>query len=187
MTSASPLDQRLATTGQAHLLRHAEALGTVAASSLAVGQVPFRPDDRWIGLAGAGSPGVGQLSLVAWLADPPTTGRPLAGMVVDEWQETLPAPEALTGVALNVDRPGARAPQAVLLAVAPDGRAAWDLATLEATLLETLELAKLRAVDPATLGEVGQYLPALLFANNAAGDAVSTDFARAAAAPTPGA
>ena len=44
-------------------------------------------------------------------------------------------------------------------------------------LVETLDLAKLRAVDTEALGERGQYLPALYFAFNAKDDAVSTDFA----------
>ena len=43
-------------------------------------------------------------------------------------------------------------------------------------LLETLELARMRAVDPEVLGESGHWLPALHFAFNVDGDAVSTDF-----------
>ena len=48
-------------------------------------------------------------------------------------------------------RPIAQAPHSILLAVPPDTRARWDLPALEAVLQETLELAKLRAVDPAAL------------------------------------
>jgi hypothetical protein len=44
-------------------------------------------------------------------------------------------------------------------------------------LVETLDLAKLRAVDPSRLGAAAQYLPALYVPFNAADDAVSTDFA----------
>jgi hypothetical protein len=43
-------------------------------------------------------------------------------------------------------------------------------------LLETIDLAKLRAVDAEALNEIGHYLPALYFAFNASGDTVSTDF-----------
>ena len=160
------------------MLHYAEACGTAAATELLVGQLPFVASERWVGLPSTGTwTGANRLSLVAWLAAPLAAGQPLAGLLVDEWQERLPATEELAGVALNVERPGARAPQAILLAVAPDGRAAWDLPTLEATVLETLELAKLRAVDPTALGELGHYLPALYFASNAGGDTVSTDFA----------
>jgi hypothetical protein len=44
-------------------------------------------------------------------------------------------------------------------------------------LEETLDLAKLRAVDTETLGEAAQYLPALYLAFNARDHAVSMDFA----------
>ena len=54
---------------------------------------------------------------------------------------------------------------------------------LEATVLETLELAKLRAVDPEALRgnqTLAYLLPALYFALNLSDDTVSTDFYRAA-------
>jgi hypothetical protein len=43
-------------------------------------------------------------------------------------------------------------------------------------LLETLDLARLRAVDPDALDEIGHYLPALYFACNTEGHTVSADF-----------
>ena len=72
----------------------------------------------------------------------------------------------------------ARAPQAILLAVAPDVGQPWNLDTLEAVLLDTLELARLRLVDPDAMTELDQFLPALYFGVNAANDAVSTRFVR---------
>jgi len=47
---------------------------------------------------------------------------------------------------------------------------------LQQVLLETLDLARIRAVDPEALDEVGHYLPALYFAFNSVGDTVSTEF-----------
>ncbi len=79
-------------------------------------------------------------------------------------------------------RPGARPPQAVLLAVAPPGPPRWELETLEKTLLETLELAQLRALDPQALGGdavLQRALPALYVSANLAGEELSTDFSRA--------
>ena len=108
--------------------------------------------------------------------------QPLAGLVLDEWVETVPAAEVTTGVSFNYDAPGARPPQAVLLAVAPPGAERWDVETLEQILLETLELAQLRAVDPQALGGdalLQRALPALYVSGNVAGEALSTDFARA--------
>jgi len=43
--------------------------------------------------------------------------------------------------------------------------------------METLDLAKLRAVDTSALGAAAQHLPGLYLAFNTADHAVSTDFA----------
>jgi hypothetical protein len=54
--------------------------------------------------------------------------------------------------------------------------------SLEQTLLETLELARLRALDPQALGEdilLQRVLPALYISTNVAGETLSTDFRRA--------
>jgi hypothetical protein len=70
--------------------------------------------------------------------------------------------------------------------VLPRGEPRWGLAVLEATLLETLELAKLRAVAPehiAPATDLEQVLPALYFGLNLANDTVSTDFRRARPLP----
>ncbi len=98
------------------------------------------------------------------LPRPFQTTAPLSGLLLDEWVEVVPDDEVTTGVAFNYEAPGARAPQSVLLAVAPPGTARWEVETLEATLLETLELAKLRAVDPQALRDdplLHRALPAL--------------------------
>jgi hypothetical protein len=47
-------------------------------------------------------------------------------------------------------------------------------------LLETLDLARLRAVDAEALDPTGHYLPALYLAFNASNDTVSTDLAQLA-------
>ena len=67
------------------------------------------------------------------------------------------------------------APQAILLAVPPVVGEPWTLGTLNQVLLETLDLAHLRAVPPGALGAVRQYLPATVLAFNATRDAVSTN------------
>jgi hypothetical protein len=52
----------------------------------------------------------------------------------------------------------------------------WKVWSLQQVLLETLDLARIRAVAPDILDEIGHYLSALYFAYNTAGDTVSTDF-----------
>jgi hypothetical protein len=131
-----------------------------------VGQLPRRAGDRWTALPfadGARPPG-GVVQIVAQRAGAPRLNGPVAGLFVDEWVEVIPSDSEVTGVALRFDEPGARAPQAVLLALGAADRGGWDLASLEALLLDTLELAKLRAIDPQVLTQVGQFLPATMLA-----------------------
>jgi hypothetical protein len=60
--------------------------------------------------------------------------------------------------------------------VPPTNAERWDSASLVSTLLETLDLAKARAVDGELLGRLAQLAPAVYLAADAAGDTVSTDF-----------
>jgi hypothetical protein len=157
--------------------RYAETIGAAAPAELTVGQLPAEAGARWVALPPA--PGAelphGRVSLVV-CGPAPNLGAPLAGLVIDEWSEAVPSASETTGVTFHYDEPGARAPQAILLAVAPDVTHAWDLAALEAVLLDALELARLRAVDAEAMAELDHYLPALYFAANAAGDTIATDF-----------
>ena len=91
---------------------------------------------------------------------------PLAGLMIDEWNEVLPATQQITGVAFQYTDPVARPPQSILLAVKPDAFPEWTMEAVEGSVLEALELAKIRAVDPDSLGALGHYLPALYFAYN---------------------
>jgi hypothetical protein len=73
-----------------------------------------------------------------------------------------------------------------VLGVQPGTHAQWTLTNVEGTLLEAIELAHMRAVDPDTLAAVGHFLPALFFAVNFATptpDTVSTDLTLAAPPP----
>ena len=74
---------------------------------------------------------------------------------------TAPVDERLTSaVAMNAAAPSARAPQAMLLAISPDGQR-WTSDTVLATLRETLDLAKIRAVTLERTNGVARVLPAL--------------------------
>jgi hypothetical protein len=161
---------------------YADALGGSDALDLSVGQLPFQAGDRWIGLPiDDNHPAeANRVSLVASLPESFDAFAPVAGLVVDEWVETLPSSTETTGLAFHFDQPDARAPNAVLIAVPPDRRKPWDLGTLEKILLETLDLVKIRAVDTHALTDLGQFLPALFFTFNPDHRTVSTDFTRAA-------
>ncbi|WP_046584959.1 hypothetical protein [Streptomyces mangrovisoli] len=75
--------------------------------------------------------------------------------------EGPPQQSELTGVAFHYDRPDAKAPHSVLIAVPPDTDRGWTSDGLVQVLRETLESAKLRAVDIADLPGMNQLLPAI--------------------------
>jgi hypothetical protein len=160
-------------------LQYAEALSTGERLKLTIAQLPYSASDRWVGSplkAGQQLPG-GKLSLVVQSAAPLDVRQPLVGLLIDEWVEVVPSPTETTGIALQYDQPNAAPPQTILLAVPPEIEAPWTIWSLQQVLLETLDLARIRAVDPDALGEVGHFLPALYLACNTINDgAVSTDF-----------
>lgn len=162
----------------ADVLGYAEAIDSGEKLSLAIAQLPYESDDRWVGLpfeGGRGLPG-GKLSLAVHSALSVDVRQPLTGLLIDEWVEVVPSTTETTGIALQYDQPNAAPPQTILIAVPPELDVPWTVWSLQQVLLETLDLARIRAVDPDALDEVGHYLPASYFACNAAGHTVSTDF-----------
>jgi hypothetical protein len=132
--------------------------------------------DRWIALApqaGDGPQPSGRVAVEARLSDTFDPARWMCGLMVDEWVERVPDPVQTTGVAFHYEEPGSRAPQALLVAVCPDKRLAWDDDLVLATLNETLDMAKIRTVDLEGLSDLGQIIPALWFAFNPDGQTVS--------------
>jgi hypothetical protein len=161
-------------------LSYAEALGNGERLNFTIAQLPYDPNDRWVSLplkAGQSLPG-GKLSLAVQSAAPVDVHQPLAGLLIDEWVEVVPNATETTGIALQYDQPNSAPPQTILVAVPPEVDVPWTVWSMQQVLLETLDLARIRAVDPDALDEVGHYLPALYFACNTAGHTVSTDFTR---------
>ena len=162
-------------------LLYAEAVGSPERLRLQVAQLPHKAGDRWAALDGTIEGG--RLSFVAQAREPLGPGRPLAGLLVDEWTEVVPEAAQMTGLSFHFDQPSSRAPQAILLAVPPTEERLWSLSALEAVVLETLDLARLRLVDPEALARpglagaaprLGHYLPATYVAR-APADTVTTD------------
>lgn len=133
-----------------------------------LGQLPFDPQARWIGLElSSASPRDGRT--VSLLVHPAIGYRPTGaqlGLMVDEFVEVIPSAEEVTGVAFQQDRPASEPPQAVLLVVPPEVRGAWQWSDLAAAVNETLDLAKTRAVEPASISGTpyAQFLPAVIAA-----------------------
>jgi hypothetical protein len=157
--------------------RTAAAALVPAAGPLATLQLPAVPGEAWAGAAFGGAKPAGPRAQVTLVNGPILdVTAALAGLVVDDWTETVPDDTATTGLAYHYQSPLSEPPQAVLLAVPADPSVAtWTTDALEHTLSETLALAKLRTVDWDALTTTGQVLPAFYIANNQGGQTVSTD------------
>jgi len=167
----------------ADALTYGEALGGRDTMRLEVAQLPARPGDRWVALPFEGKPPAGRVSFAASLPlGAPGVGQAFGGLLIEEWAEIVPSAEETTAVAFHFDAPGASAPQAIILAV-PPREEDWTLATLEATILETLELAQLRMVDLDALKGAGHFLPAIQPALNLRGATVATNLKGGAGCP----
>ena len=96
--------------------------------------------------------------------------RRVALGLVDTFSETIPSSEHTTSVAFHFDAPGARAPQAILVAVPPAVDVPLDTATLVAIVAETRDAAHARMATPEEIDALAAALPlTMLPANSPAG------------------
>jgi hypothetical protein len=158
------------------LLTHAEAAGADVVADLAVAQLPHRPGAHWCELpVGAeGPPPAGTVGVVAHAPAGLDPAQPVAGLFVDAWAEVIPAVEHTAGVAFHYDAPGARPPQAILLAVHPDLEPdRWNLQYLLETVQETITLARVRTITLRELDGMAGLIPALYLPGNYTRDVAS--------------
>ena len=101
------------------------------------------------------------------------------GLLLDEWVETIPEDSVTTGVTFHYDRPDSEPPQAMLLAVPPAPGVPWRWDDLVQTLHDTLELARLRAVEPDQVATTpyGGFLPATVMSATVRGVSISANLA----------
>jgi hypothetical protein len=74
--------------------------------------------------------------------------EPIAGLLLDDWTETIPTTDTTTALGFHYDRPDSEPPNVMLLALAPDPKTGWHFDDLTDTLLDTLALTRLRALGP---------------------------------------
>ena len=148
----------------AGLMMHTEAAGADVSAELGVVQLPHRPGAPWLArpFGESGIPPHGSVGIVIHSWAPLDASRAFAGLLVDAWSETIPADTETTAVTFHYDAPGARAPQAVLLAVHPaQAPRRWSFDVLLDTVNEAVDLAQLRTLSSAELAPMGSFLPAL--------------------------
>jgi len=141
--------------------------------------LPFVPGQGWLGLdLPPGPPPTGDRLLYTahFPADPTTTQ---CGLLLDEWSELIPGPTVETGLTLNYDRPSSEAPQAMLLVTPTQFRGAWQWEDLVDALNETLDLAKLRGIEPSDVDTLpyAWFLPATVMATQARQLTIAADLA----------
>jgi hypothetical protein len=154
--------------------------GAVLPEDLRLAQLPHAPGQRWAALPR--EPGTAVTAELALALHAPGTldpSRPLAGLLCDEWTETIPDAEEVTGLTFHYDAPGARAPNAVLLAVPGQPEATtWSFAEVLDAVREAAALAKLRLVGPRQLAALGILLPTTYLPENSLRDVPSVDMVK---------
>ncbi len=96
------------------------------------------------------------------------TGETFAVGRLDRFAESIPGAEQTSTGAFGFDAPGARAPQAILLAAPPDLSKPLDAATLVTIAAETRLLARARMAMPSDLDEISGAAPLPLLPTNGA-------------------
>ena len=154
---------------------------------LDVAQLPFSPTEQWIGLPFSGDPpSPGRLSLLLFSPGTalPSAGDSWQGIVVQDFVEVIPNATEETGLAFHYDNPGAEAPQAILVVPPTTTGASWQQNDVWATLSETFDLAKIRAVDLEIVPRIGQFLPAVFMPHNELNATISTNWTPQVRVPT---
>jgi hypothetical protein len=126
-------------------------------------------NDYWLGLEYPDDyePDNDKLSLVLLNTDylhTETEKSKCCGLLIDEWIEIIPEREETTGITFNFDQPDAEPPQSMLLAVPPVETGKWKWDDLVYTILDTMDLYKIRLVEPDHIDKsvFTQVLPTVL-------------------------
>jgi len=86
----------------------------------------------------------------------------VSGIVLDSWDEIIPFPTVDTAYAYQYTKPNALPPQTLLLLNVPDASYKGDVDTyIHESILDTLDLAKIRTVDLEAMKWLGTFLPAI--------------------------
>jgi hypothetical protein len=102
-----------------------------------------------------------------------TSGETICGVIADEWVEIVPDPTAATSIAYQAQAPANRAPQAILLGLAPEVASGWTVDAVANIALDAVDLAAVRCVDAEHAAWTGRMLPAVLLPDGDAADVVA--------------
>jgi hypothetical protein len=145
-------------------------------------QIPYRDKDSWLGVEFP--PGFSidhdTISLVLHAPQGFNAAAAQTGLMLDQWIETIPNEEEITGITFNFNNPNSVPQQTVLLAVTPEVTGHWTWDHLVDGILDTYARARLRAVEPDqidALGLVTTFLPAVISEFSTSKTHISLDYA----------
>lgn len=138
-------------------LNHEEIKAVLALPENATTDELARPE------AGRNYP-AGGCSIVIYLPEvgiPQHTQR-ISGLVIDQFSEHIPDKQVDSGISFQYDAPNNEAPQALLLALPEEEQEGnnWTELEVAAIVRDTIDLAKVRMVDPDAIQDFGYLLPA---------------------------
>jgi hypothetical protein len=157
----------------------AEASGAEPAT-WSVAQLPHQPGASWVALPPHPNEDrvSGKLSLVLHFPGSAVdVTHAWYGLFIDEWVEIIPNQAEHTGICFRHEDTGNEAAQAILIAVPPTLAETWDFDSLTAIVNETLDLAKVRAVDLELLDPIAQLIPATFLAANSSDNTIASKIA----------
>jgi competence ComEA-like helix-hairpin-helix protein len=106
----------------------------------------------------------GYLSIVSLVPETIDFSNKLTGLLVHQWQEKIPDKKVDTGLSFYYNQPNSQPPQSLLLAVPgemEDWGSRWTVDELIDIVGDTMDLARVRIVDPEALQYGGHFPPAL--------------------------
>ncbi len=136
-------------------------------------QLPYQVNDQWIGIEYKSDETNFAAETLSFVCHIPydfgsNANDEYCGLIIDEWVEKIPNRSEITGVSFNYNEPESEAPQAILVCVPPHNDEKWKWEDLVNTIDETMEMMKLRSIDPDMLArnpgsKFNSYLPVLVF------------------------
>jgi hypothetical protein len=116
-------------------------------------QFPFEATAPWVALQFPDSYSLAsdRLLYTASYATPFDKTKRQCGLLLDQWNEVIPAVNRDTGLTFNFARPDNEPPQTILVVTPATSSGQWQWDDLLSALNETLDLAKKRAVEPTQL------------------------------------
>ncbi len=129
-------------------------------------QLPYKENDHWTGLEYPEDYEITEDKLLytAYYSTPYDKTKKQCGLLVDEWTELIPSKEETAGITFHYDRPNSEPPQVMLLAMPTDFRGEWQWNDLVDTVIETMDMARKRAIEPDQVDDsaYARFLPAIV-------------------------